>query len=70
MSSVQNRNDKVLLSPEFNADISWWINFMQIFNGTVKFMDLQKITSSQTDASLLRGVGYYSGEFFLYKPRY
>jgi hypothetical protein len=29
MSSVQNRNDKVLLSPEFNADISRWINFMQ-----------------------------------------
>ena len=53
MSSVQNRNDKILLSPEFNADISWWINFMQIFNGTVKFMDLQKITSLQTDASLL-----------------
>jgi hypothetical protein len=32
MSSVQNRNDKVLLSPEFNADISRWINFMQVFN--------------------------------------
>ena len=64
MSSVQNRNDKVLLSPEFNADISRWINFMQVFNGTVKFIDLQKITSLQTDAFLLGGAGYYSGDFF------
>lgn len=64
MSSVQNRNDKVLLSPEFNADISRWINFMQVFNGTVKFIDLQKITSLQTDAVLLGGAGYYSRDFF------
>jgi len=27
-------------------------------------MDFQKITSLQTDASLLGGAGYYSGDFF------
>jgi hypothetical protein len=37
---------------------------MQVFNGTVKFIDLQKITSLQTDAFLLGGAGYYSGDFF------
>ena len=64
MFSVQNRNDKALFSPEFNADISRWINFIQISNGTLKFMDLQNIISLQANASLLRGFGYYSGYFF------
>ncbi|VDI13266.1 Hypothetical predicted protein [Mytilus galloprovincialis] len=62
ISSAQNRNDKVLLNSEFKADISWWINFMSVFNGTVKFMDFKPITSLQTDASSLGGGGYYNGD--------
>ncbi|CAG2207782.1 unnamed protein product [Mytilus edulis] len=64
ISSAQNRNDKVLLNSEFKADISWWINFMSVFNGTVKFMDFKPITSLQTDASSLGGGGYYNGDYF------
>ena len=37
---------------------------MKVFNGTVKFMDLNKITTLQTDASSLGGAGYYEGDFF------
>ncbi|VDI82590.1 Hypothetical predicted protein [Mytilus galloprovincialis] len=64
ISSAQNRNDKVLLNSEFKADISWWLNFMSVFNGTVKFIDFKPITSLQTDASSLGGGGYYNGDYF------
>ncbi|CAG2223080.1 unnamed protein product [Mytilus edulis] len=64
ISSAQNRNDKVLLNSEFEADISWWLNFMSVFNGTVKFIDFKPITSLQTDASSLGGGGYYNGDYF------
>ncbi|CAC5421287.1 unnamed protein product [Mytilus coruscus] len=64
ISNMPNRSDKVILSAEFHADLLWWISFMQFFNGTVKFVDTKKVTSLQTDASVLGGAGYYNGDFY------
>jgi hypothetical protein len=44
LSNVNNRNAKILLSSEFFDDIAWWVKFMNMFNGTVKFLDLKPIT--------------------------
>ena len=41
LSNVNNRNAKILLSSEFFDDIAWWVKFMNMFNGTVKFLDLK-----------------------------
>ena len=51
-------------SSEFFDDIAWCIKFMNMFNGTVKFLDLKPITCLQTDACLQSGAGYYEGDFF------
>jgi len=64
LSNVNNRNAKILLSSEFFDDIAWWVKFMNMFNGTVKFLDLKPITCLQTDACLQGGAGYYEGYFF------
>ena len=45
-------------SSEFFDDIAWWVKFMNMFNGTVKFLDLKPITCLQG------GAGYYEGDFF------
>jgi hypothetical protein len=44
LSNINNRNAKILLSSEFFDDIAWWVKFMNMFNGTVKFLDLKPIT--------------------------
>jgi hypothetical protein len=49
---------------EFFDDIAWWVKFMNMFNGTVKFLLLKPITCLQTDACLQGGAGYYEGDFF------
>ena len=41
-----------------------WIDFMDVFNGTVKFIDAQPVTSLQTDASSGGGAGYFQGDYF------
>ena len=64
LSNVNNRNAKILLSSEFFYDIAWWVKFMNMFNGTVNFLDLKPITCLQTDACLQGGAGYYEGDFF------
>jgi hypothetical protein len=46
------------------GDIAWWVKFMNMFNGTVEFLDLKPITCVQTDACLQGGAGYYEGDFF------
>jgi hypothetical protein len=61
---VNNRNAKILLLSEFFDDIAWWVKFMNMFNGTVKCLDLKPITCLQTDACLQGGAGYYEGDFF------
>jgi hypothetical protein len=49
---------------ELFDDIAWWVEFMNMFNGTVNILDLKPITCLQTDACLQGGAGYYEGDFF------
>ncbi|CAG2224869.1 unnamed protein product [Mytilus edulis] len=39
---------------------------MNVFNGTVTFLDSKPVTCLQTDACLHGGAGYYEGDFFFY----
>jgi hypothetical protein len=52
LSNVNNRNAKILLSSEFFDDIAWWLKFMNMFNGTVKFLDLKPITSLDAESAI------------------
>ncbi|CAC5381098.1 unnamed protein product [Mytilus coruscus] len=56
--NTTNRNAKILLSTDFFS-IAWWVNFMNVFNGTVTFLDSKPVICLQTDACLHGGAGYY-----------
>lgn len=55
---------KVLLSSDFFEDLTWWIQFMSVFNGKVNFLCKKTITGLQTDACDVGGAGYFSGDYF------
>ena len=50
MGSLQKQSSKCLLSEEFFKDISWWLDFLEIFNGQCAFHDTRPVTSLHTDA--------------------
>ncbi|CAG2223258.1 unnamed protein product [Mytilus edulis] len=54
-------------TPEIGeVNLKWWVNFMNVVNGTVTFLDSEPVTCFQTDACLHGGAGYYEGDFFFY----
>ena len=55
------------LSVSFYRDISWWVNFLKVFNGTQLFLNRQPTVDFLTDAcSLAAGGGYFRGDWFYF----
>jgi hypothetical protein len=50
---LRKQSDKILLS-SFHEDLEWWISFLPIFNGTVRFLDVRPVRSLVTDACQIR----------------
>ena len=50
------------LSASFYRDISWWVNFLKVFNGTQLFLNRQPTVDVLTDACSLAEGGYFRGD--------
>lgn len=61
--SITLRQQKVILSDDFRQDLSWWLIFMQTFNGSCSILDPKPITSLQTDACNQGAGAYYNGDY-------
>ena len=55
---------KIRLDSEFRADISWWANFLKIFNGTKHFLNTLPTVDVVTDACPVAAGGYFRGDWF------
>lgn len=49
-NTLKKPGDRVKLSMEAKADIAWWRNFIEVFNGKAVFIDPSPITSVYSDA--------------------
>ncbi|KAL9955790.1 hypothetical protein ACROYT_G037169 [Oculina patagonica] len=54
------------LSDSFYRDISWWVNFLKVFNGTRLFLNQQPTVDVMTDACSLAAGGYFRGDWFYF----
>ena len=55
------------ITRDMRADIDWWLNFMDYFNGTVPMVDPRPTTPVFIDACPVAGGGYHNGQF-VYTP--
>ena len=61
MNNLLSPGAKLLLTAEFRADIHWWNQFLETFNGKCQFFNKLPVVDVHTDACSL-GVGLFSGE--------
>ena len=52
------------ITRDIRLDLAWWINFAQIFNGTVPMLDQRPSAPVCVDACNRGGGGYFGAEFF------
>ena len=50
MNPMLSPSARYHLSPEFYADLSWWAEFLKLFNGKQLFLDSRPVVDIQTDA--------------------
>ena len=64
MNTLQTQSAKCRLNDEFFKDVSWWLQFLAVFNGQCPFHDNRPITTIHTDACT-SGVGaVFEGDWF------
>lgn len=54
------------LSASFFRDISWWVNFLRVFNGTQIFLDREPTVDVMTDACSISAGGFFRGDWFYF----
>lgn len=55
---------KFKLDASFRKDIAWWVNFLQVFNGTRLFLEQMPTIDVVTDACPIAAGGYFRGDWF------
>lgn len=55
---------KFRLDSTFCSDITWWVNFLKVFNGTRLFLDRSPTVDVATDACPVAAGGYFRGDWF------
>ena len=50
MNDMQSSSAKYCLSSELYADLTWWVEFLRLFNGRQMFLDSKPVVDVQTDA--------------------
>ena len=65
MNSLQKQSSKCLLNEEFFKDISWWLEFLEVFNGQCPFHDIRPVKNLHTDACST-GIGAVFGDDWFY----
>ena len=55
---------KFRLDSTFCSDITWWVNFLKVFNGTRLFLDRSPTVDVATDACPVEAGGYFRGDWF------
>lgn len=58
---------RTLVTKEMKQDLIWWLEFMNIFNGTTKMVDSRPATPVSIDACKVGGGAFYHGDF-VYTP--
>ena len=49
-STLKSSSHKFRFTPEFYADLLWWVNFLAVFNGKQMFLDTLSIVDVETNA--------------------
>ena len=58
MNAMQSLSAKYRLSSEFYANLTWWVEFLRLFNDKQIFLDSKPVVDVQTDACF-EGMGAF-----------
>ena len=66
MCSLRRKHHRIRLTASARADIAWWLDFMQIFNGTVCFIHNTAAPTAYltSDACTIGGGAVYNSDWF------
>ena len=63
MNSLQSPSARFRFTPEFYADLLWWSQFLQVFNGKRMFLDTVPELTVQTDACFEAAGAIFNGDW-------
>ena len=63
MNLLKSKNAKFKLNKDFYDDLSWWLSFLEVFNGKCMFLEKCPTTDLQTDASKFAAGAFYRGDW-------
>ena len=63
MNTLSRPHHRTRVNKQLRADLSWWANFLSVFNGNTFFVDSEPVSSNEfsTDACPIGGGGFFSG---------
>ena len=66
MCSLKRKHHRIRLTASARADIAWWLEFMQVFNGTVCFIHNTPVPAAcfTSDACTIGGAAVYNSDWF------
>ena len=64
MNTLSSSASKCRLTLDFHRDMTWWHEFLDIFNGQCDFHDFRPITDLQTDACSQAVGAFFQGDWF------
>ena len=66
ISGLQSLSDRFRFTCEFYANLSWWADFLSVFNGKRMFLDNIPFVDVETDACFEAAGGFFQGDWFCY----
>ena len=66
ISGLQSLSDRFQFTCEFYADLSWWADFLSVFNGKRMFLDNIPVVDVETDDCFEAAGGFFQGNWFNY----
>ena len=63
MNLLKSSNAKFKLNQDVYDDLTWWLSFLNVFNGKCMFLEKCPSTDVQTDASSLAAGAFFRGDW-------
>ena len=66
MNTLSRPHHHTRVNKQLHADLTWWANFLNVFNGNTFLVDSEPVSSDKfsTDACPIGGGGFFRGDWF------
>ena len=67
INGLRSLSDRFQFTCEFYVDLSWWADFLSVFNGKRMFLDNIPVVDVETDGCFEAAGGFFQGDWFYYR---